>query len=210
MKREYAKYILLVFCIFSLVSCKKKTDEFGFEDDSNDMFFEVVDEQANEEIKISKEMPLNQEFSVDFKTYEPDGLGMAMFKAKSIKVIDTAGERTPSEGNKLVLVEIAVKGSRDNKGMPSTFNQIGDYPSPQFVLINKDANTSLVEDTYYSDGYTEAKKLFELSKITMDHETWVNTAIVFEIPSDDTADLAFRFTNKDGQVEFYDINEPSQ
>ena len=210
MKRELTKYILVMLCLISLVGCKKKNDDFSFEDDSNDMFFEVVDEQANEEIKISKEMPLNQEFGVEFKTYEPDGLGMAMFKAKSIKEIKAAGERTPTEGKKLVLVEIAVKGNRNNKGMPSTFNQIGDYPSPQFVLVNKDSNTSLVEDTYYSDGYTEAKKLFELSKITMDHETWVNTAIVFEIPIDSTADLAFRFTNINNQVEFYDINESAK
>jgi len=41
----------------------------------------------------------------------------------------------------------------------------------------------------------------------MDHEQWVNTAIVFQIDKDVTPDLAFRFINLENKVEFYDIKQ---
>jgi len=72
-------------------------------------------------------------------------------------------------------------------------------------MVDKNNKTSLVEDTYYSDAYTQFKDLFELSKITMDHNQWVNTALVFELEADKQADLAFMFTNLEGKTEFYDI-----
>lgn len=204
------KYALILFCCLSFGGCGAKKENVSFEDDTGDTFFESVDKQANEQIKISKEIPLNQEFTVEYKTAEPDDVGSAMFKARSVKEIKAAGDRVPTEGNKLILVEISVRGNAKNKGKPTTFNQIGENSSPQFVVIDKTTNTSQVEETYYSDGYTESKKLFELSKITMDHETWVNTAIVFEVGSDKTTDLAFRFINSTGQVEFYDIKESTK
>lgn len=188
-----------------LAGCGTKNEEIFFETDENDTFFESVDEQANENIEISEEFEVSQEFDISYKTFEPDGMGVASFKAKSVNQVDMAGEVEATEGMKLVLVEIAVKGDADNQGKPSTFNQIGDHPSPQFVLIDKNNDVSYVEQTYYSDAYTQDKDLFELSKITMDHEQWVNTAIVFEIESDKETDLAFRFTNEGGETEFYDI-----
>src|SRR3989339_749349 len=140
-----------------------------------------VDTLANAKINITKTYKLNQDIAVKYKTFSPDGEGIAELKAKSIKEVPTAGKKTPDEGKKLILVEIAIKGSSKNKGEPSTFNQIGQYPSPQFVIIDRGKNRSFVEETYYSDGYTEDKSLFELSKITLDNEQWVNTAIVFQL-----------------------------
>ncbi len=206
MKLKKMGYLALVtISSFLLFGCGSKNEEVLFESDGDDTFFESVDEQANEKIEITKEVGLDQEFNIEYKTNEPDGLGVASFKAKSVEQIDAIGDVTANEGKKLILVEMAVKGDSGNIGKPSTFNQIGDYPSPQFVLIDSDSDTSYVEETYFSDAYTQDKKLFELSKITMDHEQWVNTAIVFEIDSDRIADLAFRFTNSQGETEFYDI-----
>lgn len=198
---------IVIMCSLVLFGCGKKNEDVFFEDDSNDSFFENVDEQADQKIEISQEYGLNEEFEVEYKTYEPDGVGKLSFKAKSIKEIDMAGESEASEGKKLVLVEIAVKGNEDNEGKPTTFNQVGDYPSPQFVLIDKKASKSYVEETYYSDSYTLNEKLFELSKITVDNQQWVNTAIVFEVDSDTIVDLAFRFTNASGEIEFYEIRD---
>jgi len=196
---------LLLTSSLMLCSCKAKQEDVFFETDTNDSFFTNVEETVNDKIDISQKVKLDSEFRVEYKTNEPDGIGVANFKAKSIKQIDMAGDVEAGEGKKLILVDIAVNGDSKNKGKPSTFNQVGDYPSPQFVLIDRDDNISYFEETYYSDAYTLDNKLFELSKITMDQEEWISTAIVFEIDSDKIADLAFRFTNSQGETEFYDI-----
>jgi len=205
MDKRLTKLITVLICFLLLGACGAKKEEVSFEDDTQDVFIEMVDEEIHDEMIFTKELKLNEEFSVEYKTYEPEGVGKAKFKAKSIKEIEDIDGVKASEGKKLVLVEIAVIGDAKNTGRPSTFNQIGDYPSPQFVMIDKAAKTSLVEDTYYSDTYTEFKNLFELSKITMDHGQWVNTALVFELNSDKETDLAFMFTNLEGKTEFYDI-----
>jgi len=166
-----------------------------------------ADKLAEAKIKITNTYKKSQEFKVRYQTNNPSGEGNAEFNAKSIKEITLAGKKTPTDGKKLILVEIGIKGNAKNKGEPSTFNLIGDYPSPQFVLIDKENNKSYVETTYYSDGYTEDKKLFELSKITLDNEQWVNTAIVFEVDKSLQPDLALRFTNPQGETEFYDITD---
>ncbi len=191
-------------------ACGKK-DQSGvsFTDDEElvEEFAPYTDQLADAKIQISQTFPLNQEFTVDYKSKDPDATGQASFKARSIKGIDTAGQKTPDEGKKLILVEISVMGDEGNQGNPSTFNQVGNNPSPQFVLIDQDKNKTLVETTYYSDGYTQSKDLFELSKITIDHQKWVNTAIVFQIDTDQQPNLAFRFINPAGDPEFYDIEE---
>ena len=164
-----------------------------------------ADKLVNAEINITNTYKKSQEFKVKYKTYNPDGEGSADFNAKSIKEIPTAGQKTPEDGKKLILVEIAIRGNSKNKGEPSTFNLIGEYASPQFVILDKANKKNYVETTYYSDGYTVDKKLFELSKITLDGEQWVNTAIVFEVDKALQPDLALRFTNTQGKTEFYDI-----
>ena len=210
MKPTYFKSVCLIFCtVFLLSACGKQStsEDVTFSNAENEVetISPYVDKLASEKITISKTIPLNQEFEVNYKTYNPDGIGKALFKAKSMKDISQAGSNTPEDGKKLVLVEISIRGNRDNKGEPSGFNQIGDRPSPQFVMIDKDKNISEVETTYYSDSYTVEKKLFELSKITLDHDQWVNTALVFQLNKDATADLAFRFTDSEGKTTFYDI-----
>lgn len=205
MNKRIAKLTMLVVCFLMLGACGAKKEEVSFEDDTQDVFIEMVDEQKHDEMNITKELKLGEEFSVEYKTYQPEGIGKAKFKAKLVKDIDDIDGIKSTEGKRLVLVEIAVVGDTNNAGRPSTFNQIGDYPSPQFVMVDKNNKTSLVEDTYYSDAYTQFKDLFELSKITMDHNQWVNTALVFELEADKQADLAFMFTNLEGKTEFYDI-----
>ncbi len=166
-----------------------------------------TDKFANSKVEFSQSYDLNKEFKVKYKTFDPNGEGYAEFKVKSVKEITSAGQKTPDEGKKLILAEISIKGKSTNKGQPSTFNQIGDYPSPQFVLVDTKKNLTDTETTYFSDGFTEANKLFELTKITMDHEQWVNTAIVFQIDKNIDPNLAFRFVNVDGNIEFYDIKQ---
>lgn len=207
MDKRIAKLTTLVVCFLVLGACGAKKEDVSFEDDTQEVFIEMVDEQKHEEMSMTKEIKLDEEFSIEYKTYEPEGIGKAKFKAKSVREVSDIDGVKATEGKKLVLVEIAVVGDAKNTGRPSTFNQIGDYPSPQFVMVDKTAKSSLVEDTYYSDTYTESKKLFELSKITMDHGTWVNTALVFELNNDKEADLAFMFTNLEGKTEFYDITD---
>lgn len=213
MKLKLLSYLsLILISSFVLSACNKSTDfsddtEVGFSNEE-EILEEVnvySDSLANAKIDITQNYKLNQEFKVQYLTKNPAGQGSAQFKARSLKEVDSVDERTASEGNKLVLVEISVRGDTTNKGEPSTFNQIGDNPSPQFVLIDQKNNRSYVEETYYSDVYTKANDLFELSKITLDHDQWVNTALVFEIPQDLSPVLAFRFTNLEGQPEFYAI-----
>lgn len=202
--------ISLLFCSLVLSACGKKNQaDIGFTNDEEltEEFAPYTDQLADAKIETSQTIDLNQEFTVDYQTKDPDATGQASFQARSIKKIDTAGQKTPDEGKKLILVEISVMGDEDNQGNPSTFNQVGLNPSPQFVLIDKDNNKTLVETTYYSDGYTQSKDLFELSKITIDHQKWVNTAIVFQIDTDQSPNLAFRFINSAGVLEFYDIKE---
>lgn len=195
---------LVMFSGLLLSACGKKP-EVKFSDDSAEDVSPYVDKFASEKINITKTYVLNQEFKVQYKTFNPDGTGMAEFKARSMKEVADVDGRLPEEGKKLVLVEVTVKGNGKNKGSPSIFNQIGDTPSPQFVLIDQAKNYSEAETTYYSDAYTQLKKLFELSKITMDHETWINTAIVFQIDKTLAPRLAFRFVNSEGKTEFYDV-----
>jgi hypothetical protein len=207
------KLLIILFSSLFLFGCTSKNTtkpsevKFSNDDEKVEQVADYGDKLANEKIEIKETKTLNQDFPIIFKTFEPDGTGNAIFKAKSIKEITEVDGRAPEEGNKLVLVEIAVKGNSKNKGMPSTFNQIGDRPSPQFVLIDKANNKSFTETNYFSTSYTAAQKLFELDKITLDHEEWVNTALVFEIDSKITTDLAFRFTNSENKTEFYDIKD---
>ncbi|MFA6603153.1 MAG: hypothetical protein WCT01_05125 [Candidatus Shapirobacteria bacterium] len=199
-------FVLLTACTSPVtLNTKNKNAQFSSDDEPLPTLAPYEDELANAPVNFTKSVKLNSEFKVDYKTSNPDGVGLAEFKAKSMKVIPDAGGSAPQKGKKLVLVEIGVKGKASNKGVPSTFNQIGDTPSPQFVLVDKSKNLSHVEETYYSDSYTVQKKLFELSKITLDHEQWVNTALVFEIDDTLEPNLAFRFTNSEGKTEFYDI-----
>lgn len=208
-------FVIPVIAISSFIfsACSKTAefsqngDELNFsnEEEIDENVFAYKDSLANAKVNITQNYKLNQEFKVKFLTQEPKGEGYAEFKAKSIKEISSVDERVPGEGKKLVLVEIAIRGNPQNKGQPSTFNQIGDNPSPQFVLFDQSKNQSFVEETYYSDAYTNSKNLFELSKITLDQDSWVNTAIVFEVDKNLSPKLALRFTNLDGEVEFYAI-----
>ena len=182
-----------------------KNVTFSNDDQTVDEVTLYVDKFANEKVEFKQSYNLNQEFTVKYKTFDPNSEGTATVKAKSMKEIASAGLKTPEDGKKLILVEIAIRGKSTNKGNPATFNQVGDTPSPQFVLVDKAKNKTDTETTYYSDGFTEANKLFELTKITMDHEQWVNTAIVFQVDQNVNPDLAFRFINLDSKTEFYDI-----
>lgn len=201
----FASTFLLSGCGKTTLGGGSKNVSFSNDDQTVDQVTAYIDKFANEKVEFKQTYNLNQEFTAKYKTFDPNGEGTATVKAKSMKEVANAGLKTPDEGKKLILIEIAIRGKSTNKGAPSTFNQVGDTPSPQFVLVDKAKNKTDTETTYYSDGYTEANKLFELSKITMDHEEWVNTAIVFQIDKNVTPDLAFRFINLDGKAEFYDI-----
>lgn len=206
---------LLVAASFILTACGptalsgKKVADFSSDDDNSAVATPTPysDKFTNAKINITQTQKLNQEFPVTYKTYNPDGTGKVIMKAKSFKSVDSVGGVSPDKGKKLYLMEIAVKGFSANKGEPSTFNQVGDTPSPQFVLVDKSKNKTYVEETYFSDSYTQANKLFELSKLTTDGDQWVNTAIAFQVDSSDNPTPAFRFTNAQGQLEFYDISQ---
>ena len=214
------KKILLSFLIvfvssFFLYSCKnEKVDQSQDENQNQETVAEedfsefntYTDKLAKVAIDITQTKKFNEEFKVNYKTYEPEGTGEADFKAKSIKKLASIDDRVAQEGYKLVLVEISIKGNAQNVGRPFTFNQIGDYPSPQFVLIDKENNLSQIETTYFSDIYTVKNNMYELSKISMDSPDWVHTAIVFEVKQDFPEKLALRFTNPQGGTEFYEIN----
>jgi|GEM_PF-1738518 len=211
-----SKIILpLILASFFLSACSlpgvnnSKTTEFASDDQENTKVTPtpLADPLSIAKIETTQSRKLNEEFNIIYKTYDPDGEGSALFKARSFKAIDSIDGVVADEGKKLYLLEITVKGGAKNKGNPATFNQIGDTPSPQFVLIDKANNLSYVEETYFSDSYTVWKDLFELSKITLDGDQTVNTAIVFQIDQKLEPDLAFRFTNTTGLTEFYDIAE---
>jgi hypothetical protein len=206
MTKKTSLIISLVLSSLLLSGCGKKPSvEFTNDEEMIEEFSPYTDELADSQIKITKDVNLSQEFTVNYKTQNPTGQGEASFKAISFEAIDSAGVHTADEGKKLVLVKIAVIGNRTNQGNPSTFNQVGANPSPQFVLIDKDKNKTYVEETYFSDAYTQDNDLFELSKITIDQPTWLSTAIVFQIDANLEADLAFRFINPEGDLEFYDV-----
>ena len=197
---------LIIVSSFVLVACgPKKNVTFSNDSPATDGITPLVDKDAKAKITITKTVKLGEAFKVDCKSVNPDGTGTVQAKARSLKEIPLAGKSGPGEGKKLILVEMSVMGNAKNKGDPSTFNQIGNSPSPQFVMIDQATNTSTVETTYFSDSYTVDKNLFELSKITTDHEQWVDTALVFEVDKGYNPSLAFRFTNPQGQTEFYGI-----
>jgi hypothetical protein len=214
------KKILLSFLIvfvssFFLYSCKNQKIDQVQNDNQEDNpvveedfseFNTYTDKLAKVDINITQTKKFNEEFKVNYKTYEPEGVGEADFKAKSIKKLASIDDRVAQEGYKLVLAEISIKGNSQNVGRPFTFNQIGDYPSPQFVLIDAKNNLSQIETTYFSDIYTSKNNMYELSKISMDSPDWVHTAVIFEVKQDFPEQLALRFTNPKGETEFYEIN----
>jgi hypothetical protein len=189
------------------ITSTKKTVEFSNDNQTVDQITPYVDQLADKPVKITDTKKLNEEFTIKYKTYNPDGEGTATFKAKSLNEINSAGNVVPEDGKKLIMVEIAVRGNKNNKGSPSTFDQVGDTPSPQFVLVDQNNNKSYVEETDFSGAYTDAKSLYALSKITLDGEQWVNTAIVFQIDKNLTPDLTLRFVNLNGDTEFYAISQ---
>lgn len=206
---------LLITAALILTACgptglaSKKVADFSNDDDNSSVPTPTpyIDKFTNAKVNVTQTQKVNQEFPVTYKTSNPDGTGKVIMKAKSFKSVDSVGGVSPDKGKKLYLLEIAVKGFSANKGEPSTFNQVGDTPSPQFVLVNKSQNKTFVEETYFSDAYTQANKLFELSKLTTDGDQWVNTAIVFQVDASESPTLAFRFINAQGQLEFYDITQ---
>jgi hypothetical protein len=74
-------------------------------------------------------------------------------------------------------------------------------------MVDTAKNITYVEETPFSDAYTLSHKQFELSKLTLDGDQWVETSIVFELAENQKPDLAFRFINVDNKPEFYNINE---
>ena len=210
---KYSYILTLVVVTFILSACgnpitNKNSSNVQFSDDSEKVTDEVspyVDKLSDAKIEFKETRALNQEIKIDYKTVDPNGVGTAMLKAKSMKEIEKADTFAPEEGKKLILLEIAIKGNKTNKGMPSTFNQVGDNPSPQFVLVDQKKNKTFVEETSYSDAYTLINDLFELSKITLDSDQWVNTAIVFQIDKNIDPQLALRFTNPSGENTFYAV-----
>ncbi len=182
----------------------KKVVKFSDDSDPKAAFPTLVDTAAKEAINISKDYKFNQSAVIVYKS-SVGATGVVEYKAKKITEITKAGDLTPGEGKKLVLLEFSYKGSDKNKGKPSVINEIGDTPAPQFVMLNRANNTSEVEATEYSDAYAQSKKLFELYKLTLDNNKVVDTALVFEIDKSQSPDLAIRFTNKDGKIEFYAI-----
>jgi hypothetical protein len=210
--QELTSLAIVATLAFILSACgpitsSPKTVQFSTDDQTVDQVTPYIDAFANKPVKVTQTKKLNEEFAVSYKYFNPDGVGTATFKAKSIKEIPTAGGLAPADGKKLILVEIAIRGNKNNQGLPSTFDQIGDQPSPQFVLVDRQANKSYVEETDYSGAYTDDKNLFALSKITMDAEQWVNTAIVFQVDKNLVPDLALRFINPTGDTEFYAISQ---
>jgi hypothetical protein len=209
-------FTLLLLAALFLSSCGAKPGSPGgkvvdFSNDSDtkstDVITPIVNSLPQSPVSYSQTWKLNQEFKIRYKTFDPDGIGNAAFKAVSFKEISAIEELKPDQGKKLYLLELAVQGNSTNKGDPSAFNQIGTHPSPQFVLVDKAKNFAHVEETSFSDAYTLSKKLFELSKLTLDGGQTVTTAIVFQIDANLKPDLAFRFVNGDNKVEFYDITE---
>jgi hypothetical protein len=198
--------ITLSACGSSIIS-SQKTAQFSNDDQTVDQVTPYVDQLANQPVKITETKSLNQEFTIQYKTFNPDGTGKATFKAKSFKEISKAGDLAPENGKKLYALELSAKGYQTNKGSPSTFNQTGDIPSPQFVLVDRTNNKSYVEETDYSTAYNETKNYYSLDKLTMDGEQTVTTAIVFQIDKNLTPDLAFRFVNTNGDTEFYAISQ---
>ncbi|MFA6250351.1 MAG: hypothetical protein WC686_02470 [Candidatus Shapirobacteria bacterium] len=212
MKKNILTMLILLTFPLVISACGKKSTNVNFQDDSGQdaAISPYTDKLSDAKIVLDQTYNLNQEFKVTYQTFNPNGAGTATFKARSIKAVDSVNDRAPEENKKLVLVEISVKGDRGNSGQPSSFNQIGETPSPQFVLIDKGQNKSYTEETYYSDAYTQSKNLFELTKITLDSDQWIHTAIVFQIDKTLTPDLALRFTDAQGQTKFYDLNESSK
>jgi hypothetical protein len=214
MKNQKGLFLLTIISLPALIlsacgsaSTSSKNIQFSNDEQTVDKVTPYVDEFANKPITIFQTKKLNQEFTVSYKTFNPNGTGTATFKAKSIKEIDNAGGLSAEDGKKFVVVEIAIRGNKNNKGMPSTFNQVGNQPSPQFVLVDRENNQSFVEDTDFSGAYTDSKNLFALSKITLDAEQWVNTAIIFQINKNLIPELTLRFINPTGDTEFYAISQ---
>ncbi len=198
---------VLLFTVLVLSACTKpgkKVVKFSDDTDSKAAFPTLVDTAAKEAISIAKDFKFNQSATVVYKS-TVGNTGIVEYKAKRMTEISKAGELNPSEGKKLVLLEFSYKGSDKNKGKPSVINEIGDTPAPQFVMINRANNTSDVEATEFSDANAQSKKLFELYKLTLDNNKVVDTALVFEIDKSQTPDLAIRFTDKDGKIQFYAI-----
>ncbi len=206
---KYTPLLLTLPFILSACGSAKTTPTSNSNPEALPTIAEVTyaDKFATVEQNFTKTIDYNSDISVEYKTYDPSGSGKAYLKAKSLKPIDRIGDVTADEGKKLYVLELSVMGNAKNKGLPSTFNQIGDYPSPQFVIVDRANTTNFVEETYFSDIYTRSKKYFELSKLTLDQEQWNHTAIVFQIDQGLVADLALRFTNLDGKIEFYDVRE---
>jgi hypothetical protein len=214
--KKFLFSLAILFCSsFFLYSCgQAKVDqnqdepinqEISEEEDFSE-YQTYADNLAKVPVDITQTKKFNEEIKIKYQTYEPIGTGEADFKATSMKVIKSIDDRVAQEGYKLVAVGISIKGNQQNVGRPFTFNQIGDYPSPQFVLIDQKNNLSQIETTYFSDIYTVKNDMYELSKISMDSPDWVHTALVFEVEENFPEKLALRFTNSNGETEFYEIN----
>lgn len=203
---QHKLFFPVIISILFLSSCgistsKKKTLQFS--NDDTLPFPTLVDTSAKENINVTKEIKMNQTSIVTYKTSSPDGFGTIEYNPKKLTEIAKAGELTPADGQKLLLLDFTYKGSAKNKGQPSIINQIGDTPAPQFVLLDRKNNTSIVETTEYSDANASAKKLFELYKLTLDNDKPVSTALVFQVEKSLNPELAIRFTNPEGKTEFY-------
>ena len=153
--------LILVGCgskTTGLLDNSKKVVDFSSDDTTVAQVTPIVMTLPQSDIQYTFTKKINEEFKIEYKTSKPDGVGQAQFKVKTFAPIQVAGDQKPAEGKRLYLAEIAVRGYASNKGQPALFNQLGEYPSPQFVIAQVDKRTSIPETTYFSDAYTLDKK----------------------------------------------------
>lgn len=201
---------ILLIPLFFLSACSpfaKQKKPVQFSNDDSQPFPTLVDSAAKEEINTTKEFKMNQTAIVTYKTTNPDGVGTVEYKAKKLTEVAKVGDLVPEDGKKLLVLDFTYKGSSKNKGQPTIINQIGQTPAPQFVLLDRQNKTSIVETTEFSDANAASKKLFELYKLTLDNDKQVDTALVFEVDKNMSPELAIRFTNSEGKTEFYLIKQ---
>jgi len=110
-------------------------------------------------------------------------MGKATYKILESKTMDAIGIWEAKKGKKIFVVYLEIKGDKGNFGQPSSFDQTGSDPSPQFILVDQDGK-KYPEQTAESNSAARSSGGKSLMTIKTPSDTWQKTAVAFTVDED--------------------------
>jgi hypothetical protein len=155
----------------------------------------------------------NEEFTVSFQAREygvyPEikrtGTSQASYKITGEATKEKIGIWEPKVGEEFLVVYFEVKGDAANFGQPSSLDQTGSDPSPQFYLVDKSGKKYSLQ-TAEAGSEAFSMKIKSLMTISANTTEWTKSDVVFTVPKGvKEPTLLLQVKTGDKQYEYYGV-----